>query len=90
MDRVDSDKKKNLDVAVWKDYNRILDAIQDQKTEITYLERYQFYERAKKAYGTKKKFFSVTKILIFVSVIYSGTIRGCLSDVRLGSVELKV
>jgi L-fucose mutarotase/ribose pyranase (RbsD/FucU family) len=89
MDRVDSDKKKNLDVAVWKDYNRILDAIQDQKTEITYLERYQFYERAKKAYGTKI-IFSVTKILIFVSVIYSGTIRGCLSDVRLGSVELKV
>ena len=60
MDRVDSDKMKNLDVAVWKEYKRILDAVQDQKTEITYLERYQFYERAKKAYGT----------LIFVSPKY--------------------
>ena len=65
MDRVDSDKMKNLDVAVWKEYKRILDAVQDQKTEITYLERYQFYERAKKAYGTKN--FCFTKMLFFRS-----------------------
>ena len=57
MDRVDGDKKKNLDVTVWKDYERILSETQDQKTEITYLERFQFYERAKKAYGNNHFLF---------------------------------
>ena len=57
MDRVDSDKQKNLDVKVWKEYESILGATQDQKTEITYLERFQFYERAKKAYGNQLKKF---------------------------------
>ena len=50
MDRVDSDKKKNLEVKVWKEFQSILDSTQDTKIEPAFVERFQFYERAKKAY----------------------------------------
>ena len=67
MDRVDSDKKKNLDVKVWKEYQSVLDSTQENKTELTYIERFQFYERAKKAYGINELFLltRIFTVLIF-------------------------
>jgi L-fucose mutarotase len=51
MDRVDSDKQKNLIVTIYDDYQRILDSTQKENIKPVYLERFEFYERAKKAYA---------------------------------------
>ena len=52
MDRVESDKKANLEVKVWKEYADILKKQVPKMTiEPVYLERFEFYERAKKAYA---------------------------------------
>lgn len=51
MDRVDSDKKINLDVKVWKEYDQILKKTQDKPIEMKYVERFEFYEQAKKSYA---------------------------------------
>jgi L-fucose mutarotase len=51
MDRVDSDKAKNLQVPVWGEYRAILDRTQDTHVEPTFVERFQFYEQAKRAYA---------------------------------------
>jgi L-fucose mutarotase len=51
MDRVDSDKAVNLEVKVWKEFENILMKTQGKKVEMKYVERFQFYEQAKKAYA---------------------------------------
>lgn len=51
MDRVDSDKAKDFEVVVWKEYERILQQTQRQTVGIKFLERFEFYEQAKKAYA---------------------------------------
>ena len=51
MDRVESDKKANLEVKVWKEYEQILTKTQKKPVTPVYVERFAFYERAKKAYA---------------------------------------
>ena len=36
---------------IWDDYRRILDKYEPKHAEIEYIERFAFYERAKKAYA---------------------------------------
>ncbi|KAM3863238.1 fucose mutarotase [Diretmus argenteus] len=49
MDLVDSDKQKCLDVPVWDTYTQLLKQAGVQ-THLEKVERFAFYERAKKAY----------------------------------------
>merc|ERR1711860_384996 len=51
MDMVNSDKNKGMEVAVWKDYQSIVDTAHGSHVEILAIERFEFYERAKKAYA---------------------------------------
>lgn len=51
MDRVDSDKAANLNVKVWKEYEQILESSQATPVKVKFVERFQFYEQAKKAYA---------------------------------------
>lgn len=51
MDRVDSDKAVNLDVKVWKEYEEILRKTQGKPVELKFVERFEFYEQAKKSYA---------------------------------------
>ena len=44
-------KKAKYEVKVWKDYQDILDRTQERKIQPEWVERFQFYERAKKAYA---------------------------------------
>jgi L-fucose mutarotase len=53
MDRVDDDKKKGLEVPIWKDYKEIL----GNDVQIEMVERFQFYERAKKCFAVIRKYF---------------------------------
>jgi L-fucose mutarotase len=50
MDLVPSDKAVNFEVKAWKVYQEIVDKSEGKKVDLTYLERFEFYERAKKAY----------------------------------------
>lgn len=51
MSRVPDDVKRNLQVPVWSKYKEIIDAAEGKKINVEYVERYAFYERAKKAYA---------------------------------------
>ncbi len=51
MDRVERDKKSNLQVPVWDEYRCILENATQQKVQLKPIERFQFYERAKKAFA---------------------------------------
>lgn len=51
MDLVDSDKQAGLDVKVWKEFQLILDETQEVKVKPELVERFQFYEQAKKAFA---------------------------------------
>lgn len=51
MDLVDSDKQTGLDVKVWKEFQQILDETQEVKVKPELVERFQFYEQAKKAFA---------------------------------------
>ena len=51
MDLVDSDKQVGLDVKVWKEFQLILDETQEVKVKPELVERFQFYEQAKKAFA---------------------------------------
>lgn len=51
MDRVDSDKAINLEVKVWKEFQQILDKMEGKHVQMKYLERFEFYEQAKKSYA---------------------------------------
>ncbi|KAF3708282.1 Fucose mutarotase [Channa argus] len=50
MDLVDSDKQRGLTVPVWDTYTQLLDHVGTQ-TPLEKVERFAFYERAKKAYA---------------------------------------
>ncbi|XP_059160141.1 fucose mutarotase-like isoform X2 [Physella acuta] len=51
MDLVSSDKEKGLKTPIWDKYQEILDAAEKKKVQIQYVERFDFYERAKKAFA---------------------------------------
>ena len=43
--------EKNMEIPVWKDYERIAAAGDKGFSKLTYIDRFEFYERAKKAYA---------------------------------------
>ena len=49
MERVESDR--NTPVEVWPQYESILKRTQDKSVAIEYVERFAFYEQAKKAFA---------------------------------------
>ncbi len=51
MDRVQKDKDAGYEVKVWKEYQQILDSTQQTTVEPAFIERFEFYERAKKAFA---------------------------------------
>ena len=52
MDLVDSDKKAKLEVKVWKEFEEVLKKTQtDRQVVIKPVERFQFYEQAKKSFA---------------------------------------
>lgn len=51
MDLVNRDKNKGMESpAIWKNYQAICDAAHGEKVNILQVERFDFYERAKKAF----------------------------------------
>ncbi|CAF0947929.1 unnamed protein product [Brachionus calyciflorus] len=50
MDRSDLDKANNLQVKIWKEFDKILELSQGKKIKTKNVERFEFYEQAKKAY----------------------------------------
>lgn len=51
MDLVPSDKAKGLKTPVWDEYKTIIDKHEQQKIQVELVERFAFYERAKKAFA---------------------------------------
>jgi L-fucose mutarotase len=51
MDLVDSDKEKGVEVKIWKEYQQILNNAEKHQVKLTLIPRFDFYERAKKAYA---------------------------------------
>ncbi|KAK7109184.1 fucose mutarotase-like isoform X2 [Littorina saxatilis] len=51
MQRVPSDEAKNLPVPIWDTYQQIVNASEGKTVKIEQVERFAFYERAKKAYA---------------------------------------
>ncbi len=49
MEKMECDK--NMEISVWKDYERIAAAGDKGFSKMTYIDRFEFYERAKKAYA---------------------------------------
>ncbi|CAG5115159.1 unnamed protein product [Candidula unifasciata] len=51
MDLVPSDKVKGLPTPIWDQYKLILETAENKEVQIELVERFDFYERAKKAYA---------------------------------------
>jgi L-fucose mutarotase len=51
MDLVDGDKKKGLDVPIWNEYKQIV----GNDVQFEMVERFAFYERAKKSFAVVRK-----------------------------------
>ncbi|XP_076461840.1 fucose mutarotase-like [Babylonia areolata] len=51
MQRVPSDEAKNLPVPIWDTYQTIVNAAEGKEVGMEKVERFAFYERAKKAYA---------------------------------------
>lgn len=51
MDLVQSDKDKGLQVPVWKEYDQKIEAAEGKPVQLKLIPRFDFYERAKKAYA---------------------------------------
>ena len=52
MDLTDSDKKKGMSVPeIWSEYEQILSGISGKQVEIELMERYEFYQRAERAFA---------------------------------------
>ncbi|CAL1526127.1 unnamed protein product [Lymnaea stagnalis] len=51
MDLVASDKIKGLKTPIWDKYQEILNEAEGKQVNIEYVERFAFYERAKKAFA---------------------------------------
>ncbi len=49
MQKMECDK--NMEIPVWKDYERIAAAGDKGFSKLTYIDRFEFYERSKKAYA---------------------------------------
>ncbi|MBO4507009.1 MAG: fucose isomerase [Spirochaetaceae bacterium] len=49
MEKMECDK--NMEIPVWKDYERIAASGDKGFSKMTYIDRFEFYERAKKAYA---------------------------------------
>ena len=49
MQKMECDK--NMEIPVWKDYERIAAAGDKGFSKLTFIDRFEFYERAKKAYA---------------------------------------
>lgn len=55
MDLVDNDKKKGLQVPIWNEYKQIV----GDDVQFEMIERFQFYERAKKCFAVVRECFNV-------------------------------
>ncbi|XP_072026123.1 fucose mutarotase-like [Amphiura filiformis] len=51
MELVPSDKAKNLATPVWQTYQKLLNEAEGKQVKVDQIERFAFYERAKKAYA---------------------------------------
>jgi len=51
MDMVDSDKASGLQIPVWDEYHTIVDKAEEKHIVFEKMERFAFYERAKKAFA---------------------------------------
>ncbi|XP_069190798.1 fucose mutarotase-like [Procambarus clarkii] len=51
MDMTDSDKAKGFEVPIWEEYSKICNKHQQPSVDMKLVERFQFYEKAKKAYA---------------------------------------
>ncbi|KAF6731431.1 Fucose mutarotase [Oryzias melastigma] len=51
MDLVDTDKQKGLSVTVWETYSHLLSQAGSEVPPLEKVERFAFYERAKKSYA---------------------------------------
>ena len=51
MDLVDSDKEKGVEVIIWKEYQEVLNKAENQNVKFQLIPRFDFYERAKKAFA---------------------------------------
>ncbi|KAG7167697.1 Fucose mutarotase-like [Homarus americanus] len=51
MDKTASDKAKGLQVPIWEEYRKICDKHQQPPINREMVERFEFYEKAKKAYA---------------------------------------
>lgn len=56
MDRVDDDKQKGLEVPIWNEYKQIV----GNNVEFEMVERFAFYERAKKCFAVVRTYQSVS------------------------------
>ena len=54
MDLVDNDKKKGLQVPIWNEYKQIV----GDDVQFEMIERFQFYERAKKCFAVVRECFT--------------------------------
>ncbi|XP_060557392.1 fucose mutarotase-like isoform X2 [Ruditapes philippinarum] len=51
MDKVPEDKARGLQTPIWTEYQVIIDNKEDSQINIEKLERFKFYERAKRAFA---------------------------------------
>ena len=51
MDLVNSDKKKDMKVPIWDEYQKICNKAEDRHIDMYKMERFKFYERAKSAFA---------------------------------------
>lgn len=70
MDLVDNDKKKGLEVPIWNEYKEIV----GNDVQFELVERFEFYERAKKCFAVVRKLFYqiLSKWKLFISILGTG------------------
>lgn len=51
MDMTDADKAKGMKLSIWEEYSRICNKHQPPAVTLKMVERFEFYEKAKKAYA---------------------------------------
>jgi L-fucose mutarotase len=51
MDLVDSDKQVKLEVKAWSEFDSVLKKTQKKTMKLVKLERFQFYEQAKRSFA---------------------------------------
>jgi L-fucose mutarotase len=70
MDLVDNDKKKGLEVPIWNEYKQIV----GDDVQFEMVERFDFYERAKKCFAVVRKYHlrSLARIRCLLSILGTG------------------